>query len=381
MKKLVLFMLIISAAFFFGACNTGGGGGGGGGDDSTDVIWTWGEGNTGAPLNLTEDTNNYPGRELTLKDCPNISNGTGGSDYVLGDISDYGEAILVVKLYSSDSDDSEITAGTGLAQFNLLLEGSSGWDDNVKLLDQATAYNLASGTPKSATPKSGVSGKPGKLLVQGSYEQPAGNGAVTRVVVQKLTLKLRSDLPSFSVVYGDSYVSTSGNKITFSNAEFKDGAALYKFPDTFPSVDSLAGKKLVFNFKLEGMADNLEHQIHIQAAGKLSGEDDINGFAGFGADDDPQSQKRHQCYVTLDGNDGYDQTFSGDTGVFKIPFNELIALSTVIGDNESKGYKGPFTLSAVRIVNNGTNWTNPDDKSVHNRNKSYSVIFTSITVE
>jgi hypothetical protein len=376
MKKTIVSLLIIGLVFFLGSCNDPAGDDGGGGNP-TDVIWTWGEGETGATLDLTEDSNNYPGRELNLSDCPNISNGTGGPDYVIGDISNYGEAILMVKLYSADG--GEITSGTSLAQFNILLAGSSGWGDDAKLLDQATAYNLTSGTPKSATPKSGVSGKPGKLLVQGSYEQPAGAGAVTKVIVQKLTLKLRTDLPSFSVVYGDGYVSTSGNKITFNNAMYSDGAALYKFPDTFPSVDALAGKKLVFNFKLEGMVANLEHQIHIQAAGKLSGEDDINGFAGFGADDDPQGQGRHQCYVTLDGNDGYDQTFSVDTGVFKIPFNELIALSTASGDNESKGIKGPFTLSAVRIVNNGTTWTNAG--VTHNRNKSYSIIFTSITVE
>jgi hypothetical protein len=375
MKKTIVSMLIIGLVFFLGSCNDPAGGPDNPIDgNATDVIWTWGEGETGAELDLTDDSNNYPGRELNLSDCPNISNGTGGSDYVIGDISDYGEAILVVKLYGADEE--EITSGTSLAQFNILLEGSSGWDPAVQLLDQSSAYNLTSGTPKSATPKSGASGKPGKLLVQGSYKQDEKtDGSVTKVVVQKLTLKLRTDLPSFSVVYGDGYVSTSGNKITFNNATYKEGAALYKFPDTFPSVDALAGKKLVFNFKLEGMADGLEHQIHIQAAGKLEGENDINGFAGFGDQDDPQGLGRHQCYVTLDGNDGYDQTFSVDTGVFKIPFDELIALSNASGDNESKGIKGPFTLSAVRIVNNGDTWNG------HIRNKSYSVIFNSITVE
>ncbi|MDR0290306.1 MAG: hypothetical protein LBI06_05160 [Treponema sp.] len=367
MKKLFIFSLIIGFALALGACNTGSNGTEGG--EPTDVIWTWGEGDSGALLQISDDSNDYPGRELILGDCPNISGPTDGSDYVLGDISYYGEAILLAILY--DEDDNEITSGTSLAQFNILLEGSSGWDESVKLLEQSTAYNLADRIAKSATPKSGAEGKPGKLLVQGSYNQADYEpGKVTRVVVQKLTLKLRTDLPSFTVQYG-SGITTSGNKITFDNVMYSDAAALYTFPETFSSLDALAGKKLVFNFTLENTAANLEHQIHIQAAGADGAFNGQNPYDHDGVG---------QFYVTLDDANGqYDQSYNSATlsGIFKISFDELITASNASGDIND--LKGPFDLTAVRIVNNGTTW---DDAGVsHVRNKSYSVIFNSITVE
>jgi hypothetical protein len=367
MKKTIVSLLIIGLVFFLGSCNEPADDDGGGGNP-TDVIWTWGEGDTGATLDLTEDSNNYPGRSITLADCPNISNGTGGPDYVLGDISYYGEAILHAILYNEN--DEEVTTGNSLAQFSILKENT--WSDRNKL---AESYNLTSRANKSATPgsdpKYATSGMPLYLLVQGSYDQPAPSGAVTKVVVQKLTLKLRTDLPTFTVQYG-SGITTEGNKITFDDVMYSDAAALFTFPDTFPALSDLTGKKLVFDFTIEATAGtdlNKEFQIHVQAAG---------ADGAFNGQNPPDHSGVGQFYVTLDDHNptgDYNQTYDGTTkaGSFKIPFNDLIAASNASGDVND--LKGPFDLTAVRICNNGTTWQS------HERNRSYSIIFNSIKAE
>ena len=211
MKKLILFFLIIGLVFSLAACNTptdddtgGGGGAGGGGDGGgaggggggggagggggggagggVDVVYDWGI--PGAKLDLPIDGgNNYPGREINLADCSSIT-GT------IGDISLYGEIVLFAVLYKKDG--TEITGkGNGLAQFSILLDGSSGWDDNNKLAEK---YNLVSSSNVSTPPKSGKTGKPGKLLVQGSYNIADYTDAkVASIEVQKLTFKLKTE--------------------------------------------------------------------------------------------------------------------------------------------------------------------------------------------
>jgi hypothetical protein len=368
MKKTIVSLLIIGLAFFLGSCNdpTGGPVNPGGGDgDPTDVIFTWGQGDTGAFLNLRDDTGSYPGRSIPLADCPNKSGPTEGSPYVLGDISFYGEVTLHAILYDEDENEIELKED-GLAQFSLLPEGITSWaNDDDKI---AESYNLRSRTDKSTTPKTGKTGKPESLVVQGSYGTHE-IGKVAKVRVQKLTLKLRTDLPSFEVVFGDSYVSTSGNKITFTNgATNSNHAALFRFPDTFPSLNNLTGKKLVFNYTAvdtDDTDDTKEYQIHIQAA---NGLEDYNGLAW--------DAEHGQFFVTLDVPESqFDQTYDAatKTGIFKIDLDKLIASSQV--PSGPSNYHGPFDLTAVRILNNGTIY------EAHIRKTAYSVIFDSITVE
>ena len=351
LKTVALFLLVIIYAFALAGCNTSvetdpniSG---------TDVIFNWGEpGYINAAVFATD--NEYPGYELSLADCPDIEG-------VLGDISLYDTVILDAVLYDRAGD--LFPEGTSpmdtQAQFHILLDGSSGWGDENKLLTQDNMK--ISGETSSAVPSS-ATGKPGKILVQAHYVSGA-TIQVGYIEIRKLVFKANTGNVVLDVIFDNgNYMEVAGNKITFKNAMYSDCAAQYAFPAGF---FPLHGKMLVFNFRLEDHDEALEHQIHIQAAHADAAKDKFNGR------DTPPGQK----YITLDDPDGDYDPATG-TGSFTVSCDDLIAASQVSGD--APDIKGPFELNAVRIVNNGTFW-NGDGKD-HDREKSYSIIFQSITV-
>jgi hypothetical protein len=366
MKKTIVSLLIIGLVFFLGSCNDPDGSDGVGGA-ATDVIWTWGQTidgeDTGTLLDLTEDSNNYPGRSMTLAECRNISGPTEGSSYVLGDISNYGEAILIAILY--DEDDNEIPTRTSLAQFSILKENT--WSDGNKL---AEAYNLTSREPRSAVPgsdsKYAKSGMPLYLLVQGSYNQGdyVRGTSVAKVRVQKLTLKLRTDLPVFVEAYDNgSYMTiTNGNKITFTNSTYFDSGARYDFSDDVISA-GFVGKNVLITWKIEDFDSTKSYQIHIQAA---------NGPTDYNSRHPQNESMTGQFYFILN-----DKAQSGNgTGTITLSGTALQA-ATDFNSSSDSGNSGPnFPLTAIRLVNNGKN-----ESPVGQMETSYTLVIESIKVQ
>jgi hypothetical protein len=387
MKKMIIFLLMIGLAFFLGSCNDPAGGpdnpiGGGG----VDVVFNWGT--PGSMLTLTDDTSEkYKGREIPLEGCPD-------RPATWGNISEYGEAILLAVLY--DADGEEITSTeNGLAQFHLLLDGSSGWGNENKL---ATGENLVSQVEKSASP-TGKQGKPGKLLVQGNETYTVGD--VAKVEVRKLTLKPKTSDVVLKHIFGDSAV-VSGNKITFTNACYSsttsnnninnwDGttgvgsAVLYVFDSSFFPLNNKS--TLTFNFKLEnitrtgtyqGTEYTLEHQLNIQAAQDTPEKDKFNG-------QNPSSGNNNigQKYITLDGPNTASQNYNSETasGWFTISVPDLVAASgvSISGDDGN----APFDLDSVRISNNGTAWNDTTGSTavMRVRDKNYTLVIESVTIK
>jgi hypothetical protein len=396
MKKFMLFFLIIGLVFSLAACNTptdddtsgggagaggGGGGGGGGGDgggggviDPGDYVYVLG------------NSDNYPGAEVDL------------SEYNLLDISKYANVTVNATLYTDTEGKTKATVPTGdnknLAQFSLLKVGASGWDDSSKC--GPTKYNMVIDGDTTWNVSGNASGVPAKLLLQANWADFTGDGVkVKSIKVNKITFTPKTDdpIPVLDVVYGDSYVSVAGNKITFNNAMYSDGAALFVFPDNFPTT--LTGKRLVIGFTIENHDSHLvptttsnnsptttataaEHQIHIQAANS-----DKNGFNG--QNPDSSNGNVGQKYITLDDSaappkgTGWD----GTRGTISVPLNDLLAAAAVNIDN-GKDCKAPFTLDAIRIVNNGTMWKENEGKAnevIHIRCKSYTLVIESVKVE
>jgi hypothetical protein len=361
MYKTLIFVLILGLTLFLGACNTPGGPGSEEGEATT-VVYNWVDTATDKgyrPESLSGS--GWKGLVMELpKDCSDIT-GT------QGDLTLYSEIVLDAKIYANNDSTTPITQANDVAQFKLI-RTQGGWDDAI-----LTKQNMTLNGASSALVPAEASGKPQYLLIQVN-DSKAGS-----IELRSLTIKLKTGLPAFEVLtFGQSasHVSVSNNKITFTGAEFDNHAALYAFPSGFPTGNGLNGKKLVFNFKIESTNTTDEHQIHIQAAGKKSGEEGINGFNGLNPGD--TNNNRGQLYVTLDDANGqYEQTYDGTTkvGVFKIPFDKLLAAAQVEGSDDNKGIQGPFTLCAVRIVNDGKPYQGAT------RAKSFSVTFNSITVE
>jgi hypothetical protein len=359
MKKAFCFLLVIGLVLFLGSCNTSG-------DDSKGPNGPDGPEGPG-DVDITDgglyvfgSSDSYPGVEIDLK--AKLAEGES-----FADISKYASVTVDAVLYSDEEGETVAvnTANDNLAQFKLL-KASGNWDDASNICGD-TKYNMVVNGATTWTVPNGASGVPAILLVQANWVDFPG--AVKSIKINKYTFTPKTSDVVLDNVFGASYVSVSGNKITFINAEYKDGAAQYEFSNSF---FPLAGKKLVFAFKLEGFDDTLEHQIHIQAAQADTAKDKFNG----------RDTQPGQKYVTLDDDGGqYDQSYDSATatGVFKIPLDGLLAAAEVSGN--ANDIKGPFELNAVRIANNGTVWPDPGTGITHSRDKSYTLIFESITVE
>jgi hypothetical protein len=305
-----------------------------------------------------EETSTVEDKVITLNGTYSLDTGT---EYKGAEIDISGNGLEDISKYLSvtvdavlcDENESKIVLAdgaetSGLGQFTLLKEGTSGWEEANRAA--GPKYNMAIEGTTTLTVTSTDSGIPGKLLV----EAPAA-GQVKKIKVNTITFKSKpsgaSDI-SFQIVYGDSYVSAEGNKLTFTNASNSSGAALFTFPSSWLP---LTGKTITVSYTLvSGYDPDLEHQIIIQAANGLN---DVNYDGSY------------QQYIDMDTGD------SSASGSFTIDGTTL---------EESAANKSPsFSLSGMRIVNNGGSWTDTsaEPNVTHNRESSYSVIFDSITVE
>jgi len=356
MKKNVLFLLIIGFVLLLGACNNPA-------ENSpvplpgevVEVSWDVDH------LFPLANSNEYPGAEVDL---------TGRG---LVDISNYASVTVNATLYTDEAGSTKATMPTGdnknLAQFSLL-KATGGWGDENKC--GPTKYNMAIDGDTIWT-VSGSSGVPIKLLLQANWADFSADGVkVKSIKVNKITFSPKTSDVVLDLVYDKgSYLTVAGNKITFNNAEYGDAAALFAFPSTFPTT--LTGKTLVITFTIPNHTDvpstpgatDVEHQIHIQAANH-----DKVKFNG-------RNEQPGQKYITLDsaGETGWNET----GGTIRVSLNDLLAAAAVSAD--ANDCKGPFTLDAIRIVNNGTTWTDSSTGVTHVRCKSYTLVIESVTVQ
>jgi hypothetical protein len=283
----------------------------------------------------------YPGAEIDL------------SGKNLLDISKYGSVIVDAQLCDENENVITLTDGeatTSLGQFKLL-KASGGWDNESNIL--GTKYDMVINGETTLSIGAAASGIPGVLLLQtGSPIK------VKKIKVASITFKARVSDVTLSHVFGDKVI-VAGNQITFNDAMYSDGAALYEFP---PAVLPLTGKKAAFSVRLAAGYDSTkEHQLHIQAA---------NGVNNFNGKNGQDGQK----YITLEDTQ-WGGLVSGAV-TFIVDGDALEAAAAVTGD--ANDIKGPFTLTAVRITNNGTDWNG--DGTNHVREKSYTIIFESVSV-
>ena len=354
-RKIPNKIFLISAVFglIFAGCNTSVGPDEDDGT-ATEVIIT-----DGGLYVLGNDVG-FPGAEVDLAKLL----GTGQS---ILDISKYASVTVDAVLYSDTEGNTIAVQGSpsdNLAQFTLL-KNSGNWPTNTDKSNACapTKYNMAVDGETIMTVPADAGGVPSVLLLQANWE--GFPNAVKSIELRAITFTPKSSdsIVTLESVFGESKVVVNGNKITFVNATYSDGAAQYAFPAGFFPLE---GKTLVFNFRLEDHDEALEHQIHIQAAKADAAKDKFNG----------RDTQPGQKYITLDDPDGdYDQATG--TGSFTVSCDDLISASQVSGN--ASDINGPFELNAVRIVNNGTFW-NGDGKD-HDREKSYSIIFQSITVQ
>jgi hypothetical protein len=378
MKKIIPILVIIGLVFALWACNSPGNENPGGTPGGTP-----GEG--GPPVTgggsdhiyKFESSNDYPGVEIKLADL-NIGS--------LSDISTYASVTVNATLYTDEAGSTKATVPSGdkknLAQFKLL-KATGNWDNSSNVCG-GTQYNMEVDGPTTWNVTSGASGTPAILLVQANWSDFTADGTkVKSMKINSVTFTPKTggggggNVALDKVYDNGSYMAIAGNKITFNNAMYSDAAAMFVFPDSFPSTSNLSGKQLVIKFTVEShsshalqsggpIADGAEHQIHIQAAN--SNKNDYNG-------ENPGSGNgnRGQLYITLD--DAAATGWADNSGTFKVSLTTLLAAA---GVNSSSG-GGAFTLNAIRICNNGTNWDN--EGVTHKRCKSYALVINSVTVE
>jgi hypothetical protein len=273
----------------------------------------------------------YPGAEIDL------------SGYKLADISKYSSVIVDAVLYATE--DQPITVQeNSLGQFTLLKTGSSNWDEANRVAPPQ--YNMKVKGETTLNVPTNASGIPGKLLVQ-----TGAPDKVKFIEVKTITFIAKVSDVVLGVVFGGDYVSVSGNKITFTNATNSVGAAYYEFP---ASVLPLTGKTITVSYTLgKGYDPKLDHQLIIQAANGLN---DVN------------TTSSGQQYK--DTNDPDNPEDSG-SGSFDLEGTSLENAAAATG----------FTLTSIRIVNNGGEWTDPANNKKHVREKSYSITIDNITVK
>ena len=321
------------------------------------------------------NSQDYPGAEVDLiKLLDGIT---------IGDISGYASVIVDAVLYSDTSGETlavKASAEDNLAQFKFL-KATGSWDDSGNICGP-TKYNMAIEGETVWNVPPGAQGIPAVLLLQANWAEFPN--AVKAIRVKSIKFIPKASDIFLDVVFPEnsSFLEISGNKITFTNATYSDCAAQFVFPPEWKAVEteSLAGKTITFNFKIEehscvpstsGTSENIEHQIHIQAAQNTPAKDLFNGK-------NPESGNDYtgQEYITLDDPAKGFNPATG-TGSFTISANAMIKASKA--PNSGNDGNGPFILDAVRICNNGTTWTESATVT-HYRCKSYTLVFESITI-
>jgi hypothetical protein len=242
--------------------------------------------------------------------------------------------------------ETSLVQAEALGQFGLLSDND--WDKPLF----TKIYNMNISGETSGIVPSTAQGKPKNLLVQTT----AGKG-VGSIEIRKLTLKVRTDGVILDTVYSNgNAVVVSGNKITFTNADYGSGAALYTFPE---NVLPLNNKKVTFSYKIDSFQTGKSYQIHIQAA---NGKFDYNG--------------RHPS--DSNGNIGqFYRVLDAAEGSFDVNGTELQNATAYNSSSESQSSGNNFPLTAVRIVNNGKN----ESTELGQTEKTYELIFNSITVK
>jgi len=339
-------------------CNTATGPEGTTEGEGEDVIFNWGiPGTNGAPSYSPD----YPGIMIKLADCPTIT-GT------LGDISLYGEVIIDASLYASEEDFTAetkvpITQADGKGQFKILESGD--WES--ELFPQKNNMNT-NGETSTVVP-AGKSGTPVNVLVQ-----TASGSGVGYIEIRKLTFKKRTSDVALEVQYneGGTFVTASGNQLTFTGAIGTNHAAKFVFPADWGTGTDLQNKTITFTYTIEAhtcdpsstppAGATVVHQLHIQAA-----QNQGDYFNGQNPTTD--NPKNGQLYLDLD-----------EATTFSVSANDLIKASEVSTFNPAKEGKGPFTLDTVRIINDGTTWTDTTTSKTHYRCKSYTLIINSVTI-
>jgi len=353
MKRFIVYcLLFIGVVFFLADCNTP--------DElfnpdsgtrsgSEEVVFDWGTPGTHGEPGSSED---YPGIMIALADCPTIT-GT------LGKISLYGQVVIEASLYATKEDfeadpQEPIEQANGLGQFKILK--SSVWTD--QLFPQKDNMNTNGETtavvPKISTENDAI---PVNVLVQTAIDS-----GVEYIEIRKLTFKPRTSDVALEKIYDNgNYMDIDGNKIVFKNSTYSDSGALYRFPDSWGGTETdsspLANRTITFAYSIPAhtcapsgtpaVGESVEHQIHIQAAHKA--EDKYNG----------ENNATGQKYKPL----------VNGSGSFTLTANELIESSQA-----SDATGGPFVLTSVRIINNGTTY----EGAV--RCKSYALVLESIEI-
>ncbi|MDR0785080.1 MAG: hypothetical protein LBE74_04250 [Treponema sp.] len=302
----------------------------------------------------------------------------------LADLSGYSAVELVVKLYDENGEEIAMeNCEDGWAQFKLLSVDDGDWDAD----EISVRYNLKTGTmthPLAFTEKKGV---PQSLVVMLSpantdEDNPTEGGAGHVGYIEVTTIKFIAKVGDVTLgrIFGDA-VQVVGNRITFVDATNQDGAAYYEFPSEWLP---LTGKTIAVSYTLAGPVEDdatiddtskentdnpgwnpyLDHQLIIQAA---NGDNDVN-YSGSA-----------QQYIDLNdpvGDDTVDPPKEPDA-----PSEDGTFSGTVTIDGSAlEEAAADFQLTRMRIVNNGGQWTGGEPSRKHVREKSYAVIFNSITV-
>jgi hypothetical protein len=372
MKKALFFILTLGIVFFLGSCND-------------------------------PDGENYvpPGGELPVVFNPDgkyaleLNNDVYAatidiSSMNLREVSNYQNVTLTAVLYSDAEGTTEVTQASynsvpasdagGIAYFKLL-KTNSNWDSSSNHCGP-TKYSMVINGNNILNFSAEDTGAPRYVLLETLFPDIVKCIGVSTIVFAPRVSNVQLDS-----VFGSS-VSVSGNRITFTNASYGSsangnnwdgtagvgGAALYIFDSSFfPLADKTT---LTFNFKLEGYHTSgtysgeivpVEQQIHVQAAQNTPEKNMFNG-------QNPSSGNGNvgQEYITLSDN-----MDANGVGSFTVLVSKLLAAAgrTIDGDDG----KGPFTLNAVRITNNGTMWT--DAGVTRYRDKNYTLIIESVTCE
>ncbi|MDR0644686.1 MAG: hypothetical protein LBG05_07235 [Treponema sp.] len=307
----------------------------------------------------------------------------------LADLSKYSAVELNVKLYNENGE--EIAAAdceNGWAQFKLLSVDDGDWDTD----EISVGYNLKTGTYTHSIASTETKGVPESLVVmlspaneddlatEADESTTGGAGFVGYIEVSAIKFTAKVGDVALGHIFG-SAVQVVGNKITFVNATNQDGAAYYEFPsDWLP----LTGKTITVSYTLvppveddatvdatskengdnPGWNPHLDHQLIIQAA---NGDSQVNYASNA------------QQYLDLNdpvGNSTADPVKEPDAPLADGTFSGTV---TIDGDTLEEA-ASEFELTRMRIVNNGGEWTEETSSRKHVREKSYTVIFNSITV-
>jgi hypothetical protein len=322
-----------------------------------------------------------------------IDNGSGyplaftmGGTWVGGTVSLDGSGVGDLSNYSSVIVEGEFLTGASLTpasgdfsssnmgQFFILRVGGGDWGVTANILGNKKSDMIKSGENTLGITASGM---PGFIAI----EADSSKTNATHFNVKKITFKPNTGavaLEAKNWLGGSYYSVVNSNTAVFNNATYSEGALFYNFPgsilinagNALPGNKLPADKNVVFKYKIiAGHNPTLEHQIHIQAADNINNTGSPSYDTFFNGKNDATGQ----IYITLEDTIGADLS-----GTFSVPTNRLITASEQ-NHAKSNEFCGPFNVSGLRILNNGSQYH--DGTVNHVRNKTFTLLFESITVQ